>query len=95
MTSIHIDKFLGVDSVKTEFYSMAEERIKSELNITKKTNHWEYPLVLINDKPAKIADLNQYSEKDIETFELIKPDNSIVAIYGTNGRNGLIKIKTR
>jgi len=96
MTSIPIDKFLDTDSVKTDFYIMAEEKIKTTLNITNKTNRWEYPLTLINNKPAKIADLNQYSMKDIETFELVNPNNpATTAIYGSRGKNGLIKIETK
>ncbi len=90
-----IDKFLGANTVKTDFYSMAEARIKTELNITEKTNHWEYPLVIINDRPAKIADLNKYSEKDVEKLEILKSDNQQVALYGTNGRNGIITLKTK
>lgn len=94
-TSIHVDKFLDTGIVQTDFYSAAETRIKTELNITKKTNHWEYPLVVINNRPAKIADLNKYSEKDVEKLEILKPDNQQTALYGTNGSNGVIILKTK
>lgn len=95
MTSIQVDKFLGSNIAQTDFYSMAEEKIKTELNITQKTNHWEYPIVIINDKPAKIADLNEYSKNDVESFEILKPDNNVIALYGTMGNNGVIKMKTK
>jgi hypothetical protein len=95
MTSIQIDKFLSSDIAQTDFYSMPEEKIKTELKITQKTNHWEYPIVIINDKPAKIEDLNKYSKNDVESFEILKPDNNVIALYGTMGNNGIIKMKTK
>jgi hypothetical protein len=95
MSSIQIDRFLDESIRKTDFYSRAVKRIKSELNITKRTNHWEYPLIIINDRPAKIASLNQYTESDIEKFEILKPEGPATVLYGTNGRNGVIKLKTK
>jgi len=95
MTSFKIDRFLSSDSVKTDFYIKSEERIKNELNITEKTNNWDYPLIRINNKPSKIADLNQYSEEDIKSFEIISSDNPMAAaIYGTNGMNGVVNLIT-
>lgn len=95
MSSIQIDRFLDESIRKTDFYSRAVKRIKSDLNITKRTNHWEYPLITINDRPAKIASLNQYTERDIEKFEILKPENPATVLYGTNGSNGVVKLKTK
>jgi len=95
MTSIQIDRFLSTDSIKTGFYLKSEERIKTELNITEKTNHWVYPLIMINNMPAKVADLNQYIEDDIVSFEILQPDNPIVSIYGIMGSNGVVNLKTK
>ncbi|MFT3739831.1 MAG: hypothetical protein QM786_13830 [Breznakibacter sp.] len=95
MTSIRIDRFLNKGIAKTDFYSQIEEKIKTELNITEETNHWDYPLILVNNKPAKIADLNNYTDRDISKLEIIKPDNELIALYGTNGSNGVVKLETK
>lgn len=94
-TSIQIDKFLDAGTSKTDFYSVVEARIKTELNITNETNHWEYPIVVINDRPAKIADLNKYSGKDVKKLEILKPNNQQIALYGTNGSNGVVILRTK
>ncbi|WP_338397257.1 hypothetical protein [Persicobacter psychrovividus] len=95
MASIRIDKFLNKDIAKTDFYKEAEYKIKQELEITNKTNHWEYPLILIDNEYAKISDLNKYNDKQISKFEVLKTDNNVIAIYGTNGNNGVVIIETK
>lgn len=96
MTSFRIDRFLSKDSIKTDFYIKSEARIKKELNITEKTNNRDYPLIRINNKPAKIADLNKYSEEDIKSFEIITSNNpNATAIYGANGRKGVVILITK
>ena len=95
MTSIRIDRFLSRDVVKTDFYQMAQDRIKQELKITSETNHWDYPLILIDNEYATISDLNKYDDKQVSKFEVLKSDNSTRAIYGTNGINGVVIIETK
>lgn len=95
MTSIRIDRLLDKDVAKTDFYIRAEKKIEQDLNITDKTNHWDYPLILVNNKPAMISDLNIYNDKEIAKFEVLKPDNNLVALYGTNGKNGVVLIETK
>ena len=95
MTSIRIDRFLDKGIAKTDFYNKAEKKIKHELSISDKTNHWDYPLILVNNKPAKISDLNQYNDKEIAKFEILKPDNNLIALYGTNGSNGVVLIELK
>jgi len=95
MTTINIDRFLNKQTKKTDFYSSAKQRIEKELNITEGTSHQNYPRIFINDKPARIADLNKYSEKDILNFEILKPDNSAIAMYGISGSYGIVKLKTK
>lgn len=95
ITSIRIDRFLNKDITKSNFYSQAEEKIRMELHITDKTNHWDYPLILIDNKPANISDLNKYKNKQVSNFEVIKTDNDLIAIYGTSGSNGVIIIETK
>lgn len=95
MTSIRIDRFLDKDVAKTDFYSRAEKKMEQELSITDKTNHWAYPLILVNNKPAMISDLNKYNDKEIAKFEVLKPDNNLIVLYGTNGSNGVVLIETK
>jgi len=95
MTSIRIDKFLDRDVDKTDFYKKAEDKIKQELSISEKTSHWDYPLILVNNTPAKISDLNQYNDKEIAKFEILKSDNNLTALYGTNGSNGVVLIELK
>jgi len=66
-----------------------------ELSITDKTNHWNYPIILVDKKPAKISDLNKYDDNQISKFEIIKPDNELIVLYGTSGRNGVVIIETK
>ncbi|KGK28704.1 hypothetical protein [Cellulophaga sp. E6(2014)] len=95
MTSVRIDRFLDKAVAKTDFYSRAEKKIEKELSITDKTNHWDYPLILVNNKPAMLSDLNKYNDKEIAKFEVLKPDNNLIALYGTNGSNGVVLIETK
>ncbi len=95
MTSIRIDRFLDKDVDKTDFYRRAEKKMEKELSITDKTNHWDYPLILVNNMPAMISDLNKYNDKEIAKFEVLKPDNNLIALYGTNGSNGVVLIETK
>jgi len=95
MTTISIDSFLNKQTKKTDFYSSAKQRIEKELNITEGTSHQNYPRIIINDKLARIADLNKYSEKDILNFEILKPNSSTFAIYGTSANFGVVKLKTK
>lgn len=95
MTSIRIDRFLDRDVAKTDFYKKAEEKMKQELSINDKTNHWDYPLILVNNKPAKISDLNQYNNKEIAKLEVLKSDNNLTALYGTSGSNGVVLIELK
>jgi hypothetical protein len=95
MTSVRIDRFLDKAVAKTDFYSRAEKKIEKELSITDKTNHWNYPLILVNNKPAMLSDLNKYNDKEIAKFEVLKPDNNLIALYGTNGSNGVVLIETK
>ncbi|MCF6352451.1 MAG: hypothetical protein L3J06_05540 [Cyclobacteriaceae bacterium] len=95
MSSIRVDRFLSEEITKTDFYLIAENKIRKELNITYGTSHLEYPLVIINGKLARIASLNQYLEKDIVSFNVLKPDNPAVVIYGTAGSNGVVRLETK
>jgi hypothetical protein len=92
--SFRIDRFLANDT-KTDFYISTEHKIRTELNISDDTKHTEYPLIIINDKVAQISDLNKYIQKDIFSFEILKPDNTTKAIYGTSGNYGIVKVKTK
>lgn len=95
MKIINVDRFLNKQTKKTDLYSSAELKIRKELNITDTTSHLKYPRILINDNPAIIADLNKYSDKDILNFEILKPDYSTFAIYGTSASFGIVKLKTK
>ena len=89
------DRFLNSGVAKTDFYKKAEDKIKQELKITDKTNKWDYPLILVDNEYSKISDLNKYKDKQISKFEVLKPDNNMIAIYGTNGSNGVVIIETK
>ncbi|EIJ37223.1 hypothetical protein JoomaDRAFT_0163 [Galbibacter orientalis DSM 19592] len=95
MTSIRIDRFLDKDVSKTDFYYRAGKRMRRELNITDKTDHWNFPLILVDKKTAKISDLNKYTNKQIAKFEILKPNNNSTAIYGYNGSNGVVLIELK
>lgn len=73
MSSLRIERFLDDKAEKTDFYVMAEKKIKRKLGINKKTDHWNYPMLIIDHKPAEFAKLNKYTKEDIEKFEIIKP----------------------
>lgn len=95
MGTINIDRFLDQKVPKTDFYRSAEERIRRELNITDRTSHQNYPLIIINEKLAHMAALNSYSQKEIVSFEIFKPNSVTAALYGTSGSFGVVKVKTK
>ena len=49
----------------------------------------------LKDKYAEIADLNQFTEEEVSKLEILKPDNMLTALYGTNGLNGVVKLETK
>lgn len=92
--TINIDRFLNSNLAKTDFYKLAEAKIKTELNINETTPLTNYPLVLINNKISKLADLNNYSNNQIKDFKVIKQDIGITGIYGSKATNGVVVIET-
>ncbi|RKD94113.1 hypothetical protein [Marinifilum flexuosum] len=95
MSSLRIERFLDDKAEKTDFYVMAERKIKRKLNIGKKTDHWKYPALIINHKPAKFDELNKYTKEDVVKFEILKPNNPQTSLYGTNGARGVIRVETK
>ncbi len=95
MKSLHMDRFLAEGAFRTDFYDQVEMKIKTELNITEETNHWEYPIVLIDDNPAMIADLNNYTQSEVSKLEILGPDNEELVLYGSRGSKGIVKLETR
>lgn len=94
MTIIHVDKFLTKNITKTDLYSLIENRVKKELLITDSTSHLDFPIVLINDKNSKFADINKYTLKDVKKIDILSADSE-TAIYGTIASHGVIKISLR
>jgi hypothetical protein len=95
MSTIHIDRFLQKEVHRTDFYLYAENRIRKELNITENTSPLSFPIVLINQKPASIASLNQYSEKELVRFDILKPGAELTARYGSRAGNGVVMLETK
>lgn len=95
MTTINIDKFLNHDLAKTDFYKLAEAKIKTELDINETTSLSNFPLILIDNKISKLADLNNYSNNQIKDFKVIKQDVGIAGIYGSKAINGVIVLETK
>ena len=94
MSTIHIDRFLRKEMHRTDFYVHAENRIRKELNITDSTSPLSFPIVMINQKPASIASLNQYSEKELVRFDIFKPGAESTALYGSRACYGVVILET-
>lgn len=95
MSTVHIDRFLQKEVHRTDFYSCAENRIRKELNITENTSPLNFPIVMINHKPASIASLNQYSQKELVHFDILKPGTESTARYGSRAGNGVVILETK
>lgn len=94
MLTFRVDRFLPDVIQKTDFYIRAEKEIKKQFNIDENTSSRNFPSIMINGKPGKIADLNHYTEKEIKTFRIISNSNA-AAVYGSNGINGVVFVETR
>ena len=94
MSTIHVDRFLQKEMQRTDFYVHAENRIRKELNITDSTSPLSFPIVMINQKPASIASLNQYSEKELVRFDIFKPGAESTALYGSRACYGVVILET-
>ncbi|MBD0401164.1 hypothetical protein [Flammeovirga sp. EKP202] len=94
MSTLRIDRFLGDDIEKTDFYNKVEGDIKEQLSVSSTTNRWEYPLVMINGELSKIADLNQYSLEEVKKFDIMKSNAGLQAIYGTSAKHGVVILDT-
>ena len=92
---IHIDKFLDKDIAKTDFYSQVERIFRTVYHITDKTNHWDFPIIILDNKETFISDLNKYKVNQISSIKLLKPGIESVALWGTSGINGVLYIKTK
>lgn len=95
MSFISVDRFLNCSIQKTDFYPYAESRIREELNITDSTNHRDFPLIIINNKPAMISSLNLYSKKDVVSFDILKPEDPLIGISGTRTSHGVVRLITK
>lgn len=95
MTGFRVDRFLHDDAPKSSLYKTVEERVKRELNVTPETSHRNYPMVIINHKPALLQDLNKYKNSDVKSLEIITKENPKQRIYGTSGLNGIIMVETK
>ena len=94
-TSVRIDRFIQNDVATTEFYKQAEAKIKQELGITDATHHFDYPLIMINGQPRKIADLNRYRMTQVAKFKVVGPKDLRGTIWGGSGANGIVMVVTR
>lgn len=93
MSYLHIDRLLAPDVKKTDFYIEMEQKLKEEFDLT---DNRRFPLIIINEKPAQISDLNLYTKTDITKTEIHKHGVSYVtSFYGTSGMNGVIEITTK
>lgn len=95
MGHFRIDRFLADDAVKTDFYKNAEQKIRFFLSITDATKHTDYPVVFIDDRYAYLADLNNYTLKDIKSFKIITKEQPERVLYGTHGENGIVLVTTK
>jgi hypothetical protein len=95
MGQLKVDRFLADDVTKTDFYKNAEQKMKAALGITNQTPHSQYPIMLIDLKEGVIADLNNYTLKDIKSFEIITKEQPERVIYGARGENGVVVVTTR
>lgn len=96
MSSIRVDKFLPENAQKSSLYMEVERRMKEELGIHKGTSHLNFPLLLIDGRPAYLRDLNSYESSEIKSLEILQKEDPEAGIYGTRGtKAGVIAIQTK
>lgn len=94
MSLIRVDRFLDNNIPKTDLYSLVKDRMKNELNISDSTSHLDFPIFSINDHLVKIAEINNYSLKDVKRIEVLT-DEKMALVYGSNAFHGLILINIK
>ncbi len=74
--------------------SISKESIKVKKVVIRKDNADKNPLVIINGIVSNSDTLNSLQGDKIEKIDVLK-DESAIAIYGENGKNGVILITTK
>lgn len=95
MTDLRIDRFLAAHETKSTLYNTIEKRLKKELKITEESSHRDFPVILINGKPAYLKDVNKYETVDIKNIEIVTNKIVATALYGKKGVNGAVLIETK
>ncbi|MGV3509981.1 MAG: hypothetical protein ACO1N7_11890 [Sphingobacteriaceae bacterium] len=95
MTDLRIDRFLAAHETKSTLYNTIEDRLKKDLKITKESSHRDFPVILINGKPAYLKDVNKYETVDIKNIEIVTNKVAATALYGNKGVNGAVLIETK
>lgn len=91
---IRTDHF-PTDIEKKDFYLYAENEIRREFNITDSSDYTKYPYIFIDSESSYLLDLNKYTNKDIESFTILK-GNEASAIYGAKivSAGGVVVVET-
>jgi hypothetical protein len=90
MLGMSIDKFVEPHIKTTDLYQFVEQKLKSEFSIKDNTN---FPLILIDQVPQKMAVLNKYTKAQIAHIKIFKPNDMGASLYGSRGiERGVILI---
>ncbi len=90
MTSIKVDHL--PQGEKTDFYSKLSQQIKKDLNIDKDSDPTKMPLVLIDNEPGSLGQLNELELEDVADYKILK---DVQALYGSQARHGVIQVFTK
>ncbi|WP_205503087.1 hypothetical protein [Rufibacter psychrotolerans] len=96
MGSITVDRFLPKNAKRSSLYKTVENQLKTDLRLTTETSSRQFPLVLLNGKPAYLQDLNRYELDQVKSLQIIgRQEAQAAGLYGTMGANGVVKVETK
>ena len=92
MSNIRIDHLNDMEE-KSDFFKKIFPEIRQKLNINRETPPTKMPLVIINNEQKFLKDLNDLSEAQVQSYEII--DDKRKSIYGARGYFGVITVTTK
>ncbi len=95
MSTFRKDKLLEANINRSSLYNEIEKILRAKFNIDEQTNYHQYPLLLLNNEDCFLKEINNIEYNQSINIIVLVPNDPTIALYGTRGINGIIRIETK
>ena len=90
---LDFDKAAKKEEIKTAIKGASSDTSNVRIVCVSTIN--EGALLILNQKPVELDELNKYKLRDIKFINVIEPSDTTRALYGLRGAYGVIVIETK